>query len=100
MIGAFAITNQILLIAVGLGVGALYVRVMTLHMLRHGVLQKYRYMEHGAHYAIGILAVLMLVSLTTDVPQAVAGLSGVVFVITAVFHSYLAAKKDQHRAAS
>ncbi|MBW3569276.1 DUF475 domain-containing protein [Candidatus Parcubacteria bacterium] len=95
VIGAFAITNQILLIAVGLGVGALYVRVLTIHMLRHGVLQKYRYMEHGAHYAIGILAMLMLSSLIFHIPEAVAGLAGIAFVGTAVLHSYLERKREE-----
>lgn len=94
VIGAFAITNQILLIAVGLGVGALYVRVMTIHMLRHGVLNKYKYMEHGAHYAIGILAVLMLVSLKVEVSEVVTGLSGIAFVITAVLQSHLERKRE------
>ncbi len=95
VIGAFAITNQILLIAVGLGIGALYVRVVTIHMLEHGVLNRYRYMEHGAHYAIGILAGLMLASLKFDIPEVVAGLAGLVFVGTAVVHSRIRLKKDQ-----
>lgn len=95
VIGAFAITNQILLIAVGLGVGALYVRVLTIHMLRHGVLQKYRYMEHGAHYAIGILAILMLSSLILHIPEAVAGLAGIAFVGTAVLQSYLESRRER-----
>lgn len=94
VIGAFAITNQILLIAVGLGIGALYVRVITIHMLRHQVLNRYRFMEHGAHYAIGILAFVMLASLKFQIPEVFTGLAGVVFVITAVFHSYLLNKKE------
>ena len=98
VIGAFAITDQILLIAVGLGIGALYVRVLTLHMLQHGVLDKYKYMEHGAHYAIGILAILMLVSLLVNVPEAVAGLAGIAFVATAVIHSVIEAKASKKRA--
>lgn len=93
VIGAFAITNQILLIAVGLGIGALYVRVITIHMLEHKILNKYRYMEHGAHYAIGILATLMLASLKFDVPEIVAGLAGLVFVSTATAHSFIELRK-------
>lgn len=95
VIGAFAITNQIVLIAIGLGIGALYVRVITLHMLQHGVLDKYKYMEHGAHYAIGILAALMLISIKVEVPEVVAGLAGLAFVATAVFDSYLESRKDK-----
>ena len=95
VIGAFAITNQILIIAVGLGIGALYVRVITIHMLRHGVLDQYRYLEHGAHYAIGILAVLLLVSLKFHVSEIFTGLVGLVFVATAVIQSVFEAKKDK-----
>lgn len=95
VIGAFAITNQILIIAVGLGIGALYVRVITVHMLKHGVLDQYRYLEHGAHYAIGVLAILLLVSLKVHVSEVTTGLAGMVFVVTAIYHSYLVAKKDK-----
>ncbi|HEX5456492.1 MAG TPA: DUF475 domain-containing protein [Candidatus Saccharimonadales bacterium] len=98
VIGAFAITNQIFLIAVGLGIGALYVRVLTLHMLRHGVLEQYKYMEHGAHYAIGILALIMLLSLKFEISEFVAGLAGVAFIATAVLQSYIESKRAGTRA--
>lgn len=88
VIGAFAITNQILLIAIGLGIGALFVRTITVHMLRRGVLEQYRYLEHGAHYAIGILAVIMIVSLKTEVPEVVTGLAGLTVIITSVIQSH------------
>lgn len=95
VIGAFAITNQILLIAVGLGVGALYVRVLTVHMLRHGVLEQYKYMEHGAHYAIGILAAIMLLSLNFHISEFIAGLAGVAFILTAFVQSYVESKRQK-----
>lgn len=94
VIGAFAITNQILLIAVGLGIGALYVRTITVHMLRRGVLDEYRYIEHGAHYAIGILAVIMLTSLKFEVPEIITGLAGLTVIIISVIHSRRIAKRD------
>lgn len=92
VIGAFAITNKILLIAVGLGVGALFVRTITIHMLRRGVLEQYKYLDHGAHYAIGILAALMVISLKVEVSEVITGLSGMLFVITAITHSYIEAR--------
>lgn len=95
VIGAFAITNQILLIAVGLGIGALYVRVLTIHMLRHGVLDQYKYMEHGAHYAIGILAAIMLLSLKFQISEFVAGLAGILFISTAVAQSFIESKRHK-----
>lgn len=93
VIGAFAITNQILLIAIGLGIGALYVRTITVHMLRRGVLDSYRYIEHGAHYAIGILAVIMLLSLKFEIPEVITGLTGLTVIIISVIHSRIANKR-------
>lgn len=97
VIGAFAITSQILIIAIGLGIGALYVRVITVHMLRNGVLDQYKYLEHGAHYAIGVLAILLFVSLKVHVSEVVTGLAGMVFVITAIVQSYLELKRERSR---
>ncbi len=93
VVGAFSITNKVLLIGVGLGIGALYVRTLTVHMLRRGTLSRYIYLDHGAHYAIGILAILMLLSLRYEIPEAVTGLSGFSVIAIAVTHSYLEAKK-------
>ena len=60
VIGAFAITNDIVLMALGLGIGAMYVRSLTVYLVRQGTLDDYVYLEHGAHYAIGALAVILL----------------------------------------
>lgn len=100
VIGAFAITNEILLIAIGLGIGALYVRTITVHMLERGTLDSYRYIEHGAHYAIGVLAVIMLVSLKFEVPEVITGLAGLTIIVTSVIHSRIAAKRDARTAAT
>lgn len=94
VIGAFAITDKLLIIAVGLGIGALYVRTLTLHILRRGTLQKYRYMEHGAHYAIGILASIMLLSLQFEIPEAITGLVGITVITIAVVHSVIENRRD------
>lgn len=93
VIGAFAITNQILLIAIGLGIGALYVRTITLHMLQRGVLDQYRFLEHGAHYAIGVLAIIMLTSLKYEVPEVVTGLAGLAIITASVIQSRRAPAK-------
>lgn len=97
VIGAFAITNKIMLIAAGLGIGALFVRSLTVHMLRRGVLNKYRYMEHGAHYAIGLLAFFMLLSLRFHIPEMVTGLSGITVIGLAIAHSRVEAKNNNDR---
>ncbi len=76
VLGAFAITNSVVLIAIGLGVGALWVRSLTVAMVRRRTLRIYRYLEHGAHYAILVLAAALLLSLFFNVPEAVTGIVG------------------------
>lgn len=92
VIGAFALTKNILLIAAGLGIGALFVRSMTVHVMRRGVLAKYPYLEHGAHYAIGILAIIMLLSVKLEVPEFVTGGAGIVVIVAALIQSRLHSK--------
>lgn len=76
VLGAFAITDKVLLIALGLGVGAIWVRSMTVFLVRRGTLNSYIYLEHGAHYAILALAVALFSSLFIGVPDAVTGIAG------------------------
>ena len=92
VIGAFALTKSIVLIAAGLGIGALFVRSMTVHLMRRGVLNNYQYLEHGAHYAIGILALIMLLSVKYKIPEFVSGGAGIVVIGAALLHSHFAAK--------
>ena len=89
VIGAFAITTNIVLIAAGLGIGAIYVRSLTIYLVRKGTLTRYVYLEHGAHYAIGALAVILLVSLAHEVPELLSGLVGVTVILLAVGSSVL-----------
>jgi len=87
VIGAFAITSDPLVIAIGLGVGALYVRSLTVHLVRRGSLKQYVYMEHGAQWAIGALAVLLLLTMRHEIPQVITGLVGVGFIGAALLSS-------------
>lgn len=81
VLGAFAITNNVILIAAGLGIGALWVRTLTVQLVEHKALNAYIYLEHGAHYAILALAVALLVSITREVPEAITGLVGIVIIL-------------------
>lgn len=87
VVGAFAVTNQIGLIALGLGIGALFVRSLTVYLVREGTLSKYVYLEHGAHYAVGALAVLLFITMRYEVPEVVTGLFGVAFIGMALLDS-------------
>lgn len=80
VIGAFAITNEIVLMALGLGIGAMYVRSLTVYLVRQGTLDDYVYLEHGAHYAIGALSVILLVTIQYEINEIITGLIGVVLI--------------------
>jgi hypothetical protein len=94
VIGAFAITQDVLLIAIGLGIGALWVRSLTLYMVRKEVLHAYRYLEHGAHYTIGVLALFLLSSIYFNVPEVVAGLAGLLIIGLSILSSIMSQKHD------
>ena len=87
VVGAFAISQDIFIIALGLGVGAMYIRSLTVFMVRQGTLGEYIYLEHGAHWAIGALAVILMISIKYAVPEVVTGLIGVVFIGLAYWSS-------------
>ncbi|MDX3095813.1 DUF475 domain-containing protein [Streptomyces sp. ME01-24h] len=80
VIGAFAISNDIFIIALGLGIGAMYIRSLTVFLVRKGTLDDYVYLEHGAHYAIGALAVILLVTIKFEINEVITGLIGVVLI--------------------
>lgn len=80
VIGAFALSNNMVIIALGLSVGAMFVRSITLLLVRHGTLAEYRYLEHGAFWAIIALGAIMLASARITVPETVTGLVGAVLI--------------------
>ena len=90
VIGAFAITSDPIIIALGLGlIGAMFVRSLTVFLVRKGTLADYVYLEHGAHWAIGALAVILLIGIGYHVNEVVTGLIGVAFIGAAFVSSML-----------
>ncbi|MFI0409845.1 DUF475 domain-containing protein [Actinomadura sp. 3N508] len=87
VIGAFAISTDPIVIALGLGIGAMYIRSLTVFLVRKGTLHEYVYLEHGAHWAIGALAVCMLVSIGHHVPEWITGGLGAGLIIAAFVSS-------------
>ena len=100
--GAFAITSDPIVIALGLGlVGSMFVRSITIYLVKQEALDRYVYLEHGAHWAIGALAVIMLLSIEPrlEVPDAVTALVGVVFIGAAFTWSVLRNRRRARSAA-
>jgi len=95
VIGAFAITSDPIIIALGLGfIGAMFVRSLTIFLVRKGTLDEYVYLEHGAHWAIGALAVILLVSLGVHVNEIVTGLIGLLLIVAAFVSSILRNRRE------
>jgi uncharacterized protein len=100
--GAFAITSDPIVIALGLGlVGSMFVRSITIYLVKQEALDRYVYLEHGAHWAIGALAVIMLLSIEPrlEVPDAVTASVGVVFIGAAFTWSVLRNRRRARSAA-
>jgi hypothetical protein len=76
VIGAFALTNNLFVIAAGLGIGAMFVRSLTIMLVEKNSLEQFPFVEHGAFYAIGALAVMMLLGVFMHIPEVITGLIG------------------------
>ncbi|MBL9059955.1 MAG: DUF475 domain-containing protein [Mangrovicoccus sp.] len=87
VIGAFALSHNLFVIAIGLGVGAMYVRSMTIMLVEKGTLAQFRYLEHGAFYAILILSVIMYCQTIVHIPEVITGLGGAGLIGIALWSS-------------
>lgn len=96
VIGAFALTTSLPIILVGLGVGAWFVRSITIYFVRRGTLDTLTFLEHGAHWAIFGLALSMFADLLFHVPEVVTGGVGLAFVLAAYWSSVQYRKKHAH----
>lgn len=96
VVGAFAITNNLFIIMIGLGVGAMFVRSLTILLVDKGTLSEYRFLEHGAFYAIGALALIMFTGTTQHIPEVFTGLIGVLLIVLSLLSSILYNKKNNH----
>lgn len=93
VIGAFALTSNLFIIMIGLGIGAYFVRSMTIFFVKENTLTELIYLEHGAHWAILGLSAAMLANLVVHVPEVVTGLVGLAFVLLAYWSSHREKKK-------
>lgn len=87
VIGAFALSNNMFIIALGLGIGAMFVRSMTIMLVDKGTLAEYRYLEHGAFWAIIALATIMLLSAKWHIPETITGLIGAIMIGLSLYWS-------------
>ena len=99
VIGAFALTHNLYIIAIGLGIGAMYVRSMTIMLVEKGTLTQYRYLEHGAFYAIIALSVIMFMQSLVHIPEVITGLGGATLIGISLWSSIRWNRKTRAQAA-
>ncbi|MHB0952522.1 MAG: DUF475 domain-containing protein [Allorhizobium sp.] len=97
VIGAFALSKNLFVIAIGLGIGAMYVRSMTIMLVEKGTLAEYRYLEHGAFYAILILSVIMYCQTLVHIPEVITGLGGAGLIGISLWSSIRYNRAEQER---
>jgi hypothetical protein len=101
VVGAFAITGSVVVIACGLGAGAMWVRSMTVHLLNAGALAKYKFLEHGAMWAILFLGGTMIAKLYhAELPEWATGSIGIVFIGLAVATSIISQRREARKEAT
>lgn len=94
-IAAFVFSNYLPIITIGLSIGALFVRSMTIHLVDSGKLVEYRFLEHGAFYAIIVLTGIMFLSaIGIHLPEWVTGLLSMTMIALAVWRSMVHNKRD------
>ena len=94
VVGAFAVTNNLFIIMIGLGVGAMFVRSLTIMLVDKGTLSEYRFLEHGAFYAIGALALIMFAGTIQHIPEVFTGLIGAALIALSLMSSIRWNKKN------
>ncbi|WP_348945646.1 DUF475 domain-containing protein [Chitinibacter sp. FCG-7] len=94
VLGAFALTKNIFLIAIGLGIGAMFVRSFTLMLVEKETLNAFKYLEHGAFWAIGALSLVMLLAARFHVPEVITGGVAALLIVLAVLHSWAIRNKE------
>ena len=95
VLGAFAISKDIIIICIGLAIGAMFVRSLTIYMVDMKTLKEFIFLEHGAHWAIGFLALIMFISTRIEVPEVITGGIGLLFVGSAFISSIIHNKKNK-----
>jgi hypothetical protein len=93
VVAAFAISKDIWVVAAGLGVGAMFVRELTLWMVKTGASATFKYLPNGAFWSILALSVTMFLSVAIHVPEALVSIFSVGFILAAIATSRLSTSK-------
>jgi len=95
VLGAFALSSDVVIIMIGLAIGAIFIRSLTIMLVEKGTLKQFLYLEHGAHWAIGALAIIMFITTSHEVPETVTGFLGLVFIVSSLISSIKHNKQEE-----
>lgn len=98
VIGAFALSENIFIIMIGLGIGAMFVRSITIYLVEKKTLLKFAYLDHGAHYAIFALSIIMFIQVFCEVSEIITGTIGFSFIFLAFLSSVYRNRRDNLQA--
>jgi hypothetical protein len=93
VIGAFALSKNIFIIALGLWIWAMFVRSLTIMLVRQWTLMKYKYLEHGAFWAIFALAAIMFLNTLFHISETLTWILWAIFIGLALRSSIKENKK-------
>lgn len=87
VLGAFALSHDIVIITLGLCIGAIFVRSLTIMLVKKKTLKNFVYLESGAHWAIGVLAIIMFISTYKEIPEVITAASGLLLILASLYSS-------------
>lgn len=96
VIAAFAITNNFLIIMLGLSIGAMFVRSLTIMLVDKNTLDEIRYLEDGAFWGIGWLVFAMFASAVhVEIGEIWVALGAAGAIALATIHSIIVNKREK-----
>jgi hypothetical protein len=99
VIAAFAITDNFLIIMLGLSIGAMFVRSLTIMLVDKGTLSEFRYLEDGAFWGIGWLVFAMFAHVVhIELGEATVAGGAAVAIALSVWHSIHVNKREAKEA--
>lgn len=93
VLGAFALSKDVIIITIGLAVGAMFVRSLTVVLVEHKTLDKFPYLQNGAYWAVGALSFIMLYSAFAEVSDDLAAIISVLFIVSSLISSFMQNRK-------
>lgn len=94
VVGALAISNNIVIISLGLAIGAIFVRSLTIFTADYNIVAKFKYIEHGAYWSILLLGIMMFVSVLISIDGLIIAAVSIGIIAVAFVHSLVGMARE------